>query len=451
MQLTFLGAAQTVTGSRFLLEMGNRKVLVDCGLFQGIRELRRRNWAAFPVPPAEIDAVVLTHAHIDHSGYLPLLVKNGFTGKVYCSAATRDLCAILLPDSGYLQEEEAKLANRYGYSKHKPAEPLYTREDAEKCLPQFRPLEFGKRYRVGNDFGISLIPAGHILGASFVEIRCNGKTVLFSGDLGRPNDPIMRSPSRIQHADYLVLESTYGDRLHETRDPLDHLAEIIKSTAAKGGTLIIPAFAVGRAQHMLYLLYQLKKAARIPSLPVFLDSPMAKNATDIFCRYSQLHRLDAALSQKVCEVATYVNSREESKAIDALESAKIIISASGMLEGGRVLHHVRAFAPDPKNTIAFTGYQAAGTRGAEIIAGKKSIQIFGEAIPVNAHVEVLSNMSAHADYSEILQWLSHFKNPPHRVFITHGEPSASESLRQKIEEKLRWHAVVPTYGQVEKL
>lgn len=451
MQLTFLGAAETVTGSRFLLEMGHRKILVDCGLFQGMRELRQRNWADFPVSPNHIDAVVLTHAHIDHSGYLPLLVKNGFKGKVYCSAATRDLCAILLPDSGYLQEEEARLANRYGYSKHKPAKPLYTREDAENCLPYLRALEFGKSYRVGDDFKIALIPAGHILGASLVQIRFGGKTVLFSGDLGRPHDPIMYPPNIVKNTDYLILESTYGDRLHEQVDPLIHMAEIIHRTADQEGTLIIPSFAVGRAQHMLYLLYQLRQAKRIPPLPIFLDSPMAKNATDIFRRYSKLHRLDESLSQKVCDVATYVNTREESKAIDELPNAKIIISASGMLDGGRVLHHVRAFAPDPKNTILFTGYQAAGTRGADIIAGRKSITIFGEPVPINARVEVLSNMSAHADYEEILQWLSNFEHPPRKVFITHGEPVAAESLRDKIQTALHWQVIVPKYGQVEKL
>lgn len=451
MQLIFLGGAQTVTGSRFLLEMGRRKVLIDCGLFQGLREIRRRNWEPFPVDPADIDAVILTHAHIDHSGYLPLLVKNGFSGKVYCSAATRDLCGILLPDSGYLQEEEAKFANRHGYSKHKPAEPLYTRADAENCLPLLRALEFNKRYRVGNDFGISLIPAGHILGASFVEIRFGGQRVLFSGDLGRPFDPIMRAPTIIRHADYLVLESTYGDRLHDPVNPLDLLADIIRRTAARGGTLIVPSFAVGRAQHLLYLVYQLKQAGSIPDIPVFLDSPMAKNATDIFRKYSDLHRLDETLSRRVCEVATYVNTREESRAIDELEGPKIVISASGMLEGGRVLHHVRAFAADPRNTIAFAGYQAAGTRGADMIAGKKSIRIFGESVPVNAQIEVLSNMSAHADSREIMQWLSHFDHPPRRVFITHGEPEASEALRNNIQTVLKWHAVVPKYRQTEKL
>lgn len=451
MRLTFLGATETVTGSRFLLEMGNRKVLVDCGLFQGMRELRRRNWNKFPIPPESIDAVILTHAHIDHSGYLPLLVKNGFRGKVYCSEATRELCGILLPDSGFLQEEEARLANRYGYSRHHPAEPLYTREDAEKCLLQFRVLEFGKRYKVGNDFGISLIPAGHILGASFVEIRFRGMQVLFSGDLGRPQDPIMYPPSIVRNTDYLILESTYGDKRHPEIDPLDQLADVIVKTADRKGTLIIPAFAVGRAQHMLYLLYQLRIAKRIPLLPIFLDSPMAKNATDIFRKHSALHRLDAVLSQKICDIATYVNTREESKAIDELETSKIIISASGMLEGGRVLHHIRAFASDPKNTIVFTGYQAAGTRGAEIIAGRKFIKIFGEPVPVNAEVKVLTNMSAHADYQEILDWLKHFEHPPRKVFITHGERHASESLQEKIQDVYRWNVIVPKFGQMEKL
>ncbi|EKD53800.1 MAG: hypothetical protein ACD_60C00150G0002 [uncultured bacterium] len=451
MRLTFLGATQTVTGSKFLLSIENKKFLIDCGLFQGLKEFRQRNWGKFPIEPHLIDAVILTHAHIDHSGYLPVLIKNGFTGKVYCSTATKELCAILLPDSGYLQEEEAKFANKYGYTKHKPAIPLYTRAEAEQSLLQFHALQFRKNYKIGDDIHLSLIPAGHILGASFVQVKYHGTIVLFSGDLGRPHDPIMHPPSVIQAADYLVLESTYGNRLHKKINPLDELCEIINRTAARGGTIVVPAFAVGRAQHLLYFMYQLKIANRIPNLPIYLDSPMAKDATDIFRKNTDLHRLNEELSRKVCEIATYVNTREESKALDEVTSSKIIISASGMLEGGRVLHHIRVFAPDPKNTIVFAGYQASGTRGADIIQGKGAIKIFGETIPINAEVEVLSNMSAHADYEEILQWLTHFNHHPRKVFITHGEPEAAASLKEKIETQFHWSCEVPHYLQTEVL
>jgi len=451
MRLTFLGATNTVTGSKFLLSIDNKKILIDCGLFQGLKELRRRNWTKFPIEPHLIDSVILTHAHIDHSGYLPVLVKNGFKGNVYCSTATKELCAVLLPDSGYLQEEEAKFANKHGYTKHKPAVPLYTRIDAERSLLQFRALEFRKNYKIAEETHISLIPAGHILGASFIQVKHYGTTILFSGDLGRPNDPIMHPPSVIQAADYLVLESTYGNRLHKKVNPLDELSDIINRTAARGGTVVIPAFAVGRAQHLLYFMYQLKESNRIPNLPIYLDSPMAKDATDIFRKHTDLHRLNAELSHKVCDVATYINTKEESQALDLETKPKIIISASGMLEGGRVLHHIRVFAEDPKNTIVFAGYQAAGTRGADIINGKESIKIFGETVPIRAEVQVLSNMSAHADYEEILAWLKHFNHHPRKIFITHGEPEAAQALKEKIEEQHKWSCVVPDYLHTELL
>lgn len=451
MRLTFLGATKTVTGSKFLLSIDNKKILIDCGLFQGLKELRLRNWGKFPTDPHLIDSVILTHAHIDHSGYLPLLVKNGFTGEIYCSKATKNLCKILLPDSGYLQEEEAKFANKYGYTKHKPALPLYTREDAEHCLSYFRALEMRKSYKLADDINVTLLPAGHILGATFIQVKHFDTTVLFSGDLGRPHDPIMYPPAVVQAADYLVVESTYGNRLHAKVDPLDELSAVITRTIKRGGTAIIPAFAVGRAQHMLYFLYLLKKDKRIPDVPVYLDSPMAKNATDIFCQYTDLHRLPSELAKKVCETAYYINSQEESKQLDENPEPKIIISASGMLEGGRVLHHIKVFARDEKNTIVFTGYQANGTRGAEIISGKPEIKMFGEVLAVKAEVCVLSNMSAHADYEEILQWLTHFNHPPRKVFITHGEPQATTSLKEKIEEKFGWHCVIPEYYQTENL
>jgi metallo-beta-lactamase family protein len=452
MKLTFLGATNTVTGSKFLITIGTKRILIDCGLFQGLKELRLRNWAKFPVDPKLIDIVVLTHAHIDHTGYLPLLVKNGFKGKVYCSSPTRDLCAVLLPDSGYLQEEEAKFLNKHGYSKHKPALPLYTKADAESALNFLHPLPFRKSQKIDEDTYISLIPAGHILGASYVEFKHYGTTVLFSGDLGRPEDIIMQPPAIVQAADYLIVESTYGNRLHKKVDPLDELADIISRTIAREGTVVIPAFAVGRAQHLLYLMYLLKKQNRIPnSLPIYLDSPMAKEATQLFLKYADLHKLDFKLSKEVCDIPTYVNTKEESQAIDAIQTSKVIISASGMLEGGRVLHHIKMFAPGENNAIIFSGYQAAGTRGADMTNGKAEIKMFGETIPIRAEIKVLSNMSAHADYEEILAWLKHFNHHPRKVYITHGEPEAAAALKEKIHDRFGWHCVVPEYLQTEQL
>lgn len=451
MRLTFLGATNTVTGSKFLLTLGTKKILIDCGLFQGLKELRLRNWNKFPIDPKLIDAVVLTHAHIDHTGYLPLLIKNGFKGKVFCSNATKDLCAVLLPDSGYLQEEEAKFLNKHGYSKHKPALPLYTKADAESALPQLYPIPFRKPYKLDEETYITLIPAGHILGATFIQFKHYDTTVLFSGDLGRPDDIIMLPPAVIQSADYVVLESTYGNRLHKKINPLDELSDIINRTISREGTVVIPAFAVGRAQHLLYLMYLLKTTGRIPNVPIYLDSPMAREATQLFVKYADLHRLDSDLSKQVCEVATCINTKEESQALDAMTNPKIIISASGMLEGGRVLHHIKTFAPDERSTIVFAGYQAAGTRGADMINGKPEIKVFGQSIPVKAEVQVLSNMSAHADYEEILQWLSHFNHHPRKIFITHGEPEAALSLKEKIQEKYNWQCVVPDYLQSEQL
>ncbi len=451
MQLTFLGATKTVTGSRYLLKLDHKNILIDCGLFQGVKEIRQKNWETFPIPPHQIDAVIITHAHIDHTGYLPVLIRNGFTGKIYCSEATRDLCTIMLPDSGYLQEEEARFANKYNPSRQHPAVPLYTRAEAENALKYLRPLAFRKKIKLSEETYFTLIPAGHILGATFVQIEHYGKIILFSGDLGRPEDPIMPAPSVMQAADYLVVESTYGDRLHQRSDPMDALASIVTQTASQGGTVLIPAFAVGRAQHLLYLLYQLKCANRIPNIPVYLDSPMARAATDVFCKHSELHRLSADVARRVCETVTIINSREESQALDIDPKPKVIVSASGMLEGGRVLHHFRVFASEAKNTIVFSGFQAPGTRGAEIIAGKEEIRLFGETIVVRAMVKMLHNMSAHADYSEILGWLKNFNHTPRRVFITHGEAAAAHALKEKIHAQYGWHCVVPDFMQEEFL
>lgn len=452
MQITFLGATETVTGSKYLLSFDNNKnILVDCGLFQGYKELRLRNWAPLPFDPKIINAVLLTHAHIDHTGYLPLLVKNGFKGEIYCTKGTNDLCSILLPDSGHIQEEEAKNANKYGYSKHNPALPLYTVQDAEAALKQFRPKAYNSVFPLFENVNFQLIPSGHIIGSSFVRVNFQNKSILFTGDLGRPHDPVMREPSIIEEMDYLVIESTYGDRLHGQEHPKDSLKKIINDTIHRGGSVIIPAFAVGRAQSLLYYISLLKKEKSIPDIPIYLDSPMAINASDILCHNKQDHRLSEKECADLCKIATYTRTPEESKELDTNIFPKIIISASGMATGGRILFHLSTYASDPKNTILFTGYQAGGTRGADMMHGKKEIKIHGQIIPVRAHIEVLSNTSAHADYEEILQWLKHFRKPPLKTFITHGEPMASTALKNKIEEQLGWNCISPHYEQTEQL
>lgn len=448
MQIQFLGATGTVTGSKYLVTSKVGKVLIDCGLFQGYKQLRLRNWEPLPVPPSQLDAVVLTHAHLDHSGYLPLLVKQGFRGKIWCSEATFDLCKILLPDSGHLQEEDAANANRYGYSKHKPALPLYTEDDAVHALKFFAPLPFGAPVAVAPELQATLAPAGHILGAAIVSLTCDGTTVTFSGDLGRLNDLIMVPPSPVERTDYLVVESTYGNRRHDPTDPLLTLGKTIRETANRGGVVVIPAFAVGRAQELMYYIHLLKESGAIPKqLPVYLNSPMAKDATSIYHRHRDNHRLTPAQCDAMCHAAKIVNSVEESKALNQQRMPMVIIAASGMATGGRVLHHLKAFGPDPRNTILFAGYQAGGTRGAAMLAGAESVKIHGQYVPIRARVEQINNLSAHADADEILTWLSHFSVAPKTVFVTHGDPDAADALRQRIEAAYGWQCKVPEYRE----
>ncbi len=451
MKITFLGATGTVTGSKYLIEQEGRKILVDCGLFQGYKELRLRNWNKLPFDPETLDAVLLTHAHIDHSGYIPLLVKEGFKGKIYCSEATYALCQILLPDSGYLHEEDARRANKYGYTKHKPALPLYTEKDARNALHRFHTVGFGQRTFIDDELHFTLSRAGHILGASFIVLSDGQRTITFSGDLGRQHDPIMKAPAELQYTDFLLIESTYGDRLHSNADPLEEIGEVIRSTISKGGSIIVPAFAVGRAQSMLYYIQQLKQSGAIPDIPIFLDSPMAISTTKLLCRFKNEHRLPEALCADVCGIATYVNDVEDSKRLDQSPMPSVIISASGMATGGRILHHLKHFLRNPRNTILFTGFQAGGTRGDRLLKGEKEIKIHGDFYPVHARIENLSSLSAHADYEGILTWLRNFKRPPKRTFITHGEPQAALSLKEKIEEQLGWDVVVPEYLESQDL
>ncbi len=445
--LSFFGATGTVTGSKYLLRSGAASVLVDCGLFQGLKALRQRNWAAPPVKPKDVDAVVLTHAHLDHSGYLPRFIREGFGGPVHSSVGTRDVCAILLPDSGHLQEEEARYANKRSFSKHKPALPLYTEDEARRSLKRFSPIAFNKEAVVAEKFRLTLKPAGHILGAAIATLHGDGIKVVFSGDLGRMRDPIMHPPSRIEDADYLIVESTYGNRRHEDSDPEEALGAFLNRALARKGVVIMPAFAVGRAQTLLYLISRLKARRSIPDVPVYLNSPMAINATRLYHQHMAEHRLSDEECEAAHTVAQMVNTADDSRALNGRAGPMIIVSASGMATGGRVLHHLKAFAPDARNMIVLPGFQAAGTRGAALAAGAAEIKIHGDYVPVRAEVVKMDSMSAHADYTEILEWLRGFKRPPKHTFITHGEPAAADEMRRRIQETLGWPVSVPEYGE----
>jgi len=451
MQLRFLGAAQTVTGSKYLLTFEGKNILIDCGLFQGLKELRLKNWESFSVDSKTIDAILLTHAHIDHSGYIPRLIKEGFRGPVLCTEATLELCRILLPDTGYLQEEDAEYLNRKKLSKHTPALPLFTKREAEASLEQFRSKPFDKEFEVTPGVRVRFLHSGHILGSAIVVVHAGNTKIAFSGDLGRQDDPILRAPLPIPEVDYLVVESTYGNRKHGPSDPAADLERVIKDTFKRRGVVLIPAFTVGRAQTLMYHLSVLKKEGRIPDVPTYLNSPMASNVTGIFCDFKSLHKLSDQQCRETCEVVRYVKDVTESKALNERKGPMVIISASGMATGGRILHHLKAFAPDPKNHILLAGFQAAGTRGRQIQDGAKEIKIFREFVPVRAQVDILENMSAHADYIEIIQWLEKSNVHPKKVFITHGEMEAAEALKGHITNRFQWQCEIPRQDQVYNL
>jgi metallo-beta-lactamase family protein len=447
MEIKFLGATGTVTGSKYLVRSASGQVLVDCGLFQGVKDWRVRNRQPLPFDPADLDAVILTHAHLDHTGYLPVLVRDGFRGPVFCTDATRDLASIILMDSAHLQEEDAANANRHGYSRHQPALPLYTREDADHAIGRLRAVEFGETIELGGGMQAVLQSAGHILGAATVRIAGDGTSVLFSGDLGRDGDPLILPPSQPPAADYVVVESTYGNRLHGDGDPIAALADAVRRTAARGGTVLIPAFAVARAQAILFELHRLVQAGRIPALPVFLDSPMASRATDVFLRHADELRVDSTAFREALAKVQIVESVPDSKRIGCLSYPRIIVSASGMATAGRVLHHLKALAPDPGNTILLAGFQAPGTRGADLAGGAGEVKIHGAYVPVRAEVVHLDGFSSHADYEEILAWLGGLETAPREVFVTHGEPAAADALRRRIEERFGWACRVPGLGE----
>lgn len=450
-RLTFLGGAGTVTGSKYLVEHRGLRVLVDCGLFQGLKARRLMNWAPPPVDPRSLDGVLLTHAHLDHSGYLPRLVRDGFRGPVWCTSATLELCRLLLPDSGYLQEEDAAYANRKGFSKHHPALPLYTQADAEASLQRFRTVKFGDPLRLGEGATASFSHAGHILGASSVRLELGGRSILFSGDLGRYDDLLMNDPADAPAADTVVMESTYGDRLHADDDPGDELAAVVRRTIARGGTVLVPAFAVGRAQLVLHVIARLKASGAIPDVPVFLNSPMAVDTTALYRRFHRGHRLDEDALHAMSTVATMVRDVEDSKALVRSAYPSIIVSASGMATGGRVLHHLKALGPDPRNTIALVGYQAPGTRGADLQAGKRTIRMHGADHTIRAEVTTIDGLSAHGDADDLVRWAGTLPAPPKRAFLVHGEPEASDALAQRLRTELGWRTGVPAQGDSVEL
>lgn len=451
--LTFLGGAGgTVTGSKHLLEHEGRRVLLDCGLFQGLKPLRLRNWAPPPFDPRELDAVVLSHAHVDHSGYLPRLVRHGFRGPVYCTPGTADLLRILLPDAAHLQEEEASFANRHRTSRHDPAEPLFTTEDAERALARVERVAWRTPFSPVPGYSVELLHAGHIVGAAIVQCDVGERRVVFSGDLGRYGAPIVLDPDPVSRADVLLVESTYGDRLHPTGDPTALLVTAVRRAVDEQGWLLIPAFAVGRAQEILLAIRQLERSGRIPALPVYLDSPMAIEATVVYATHPEEH--DTELRAEATGGKPFVPQRlhlcrsvEDSKRLNGVDGPGILLAGSGMATGGRILHHFLRLLPDPRTTVLLVGYQAAGTRGRSLRDGASALKMFGRTVPVRARVMVSDAHSAHADRGEILRWLRGFERPPAMTYVVHGEPSAASALREAIERELGWPAMAAEDGQ----
>ena len=453
--VTFLGAARTVTGSKFLVELGDRRLLVDCGLFQGLKELRLRNWEKLPVDADAVHAVVLTHAHVDHSGFLPRLFAQGFRGRVFCTPGTADLCRIILPDAGRLAEEDARQANRQGYSRHRPALPLFTETDAFRALSNLQPVGFDRPVPVIPGVEATFVSSGHLLGSAFALLDLGGNggpphRIVFSGDVGRYDRPILLDPAPVAEADTLVVESTYGDRVHEPDQEAEHLAAIVRETVERGGKVIIPAFAVGRVEEVIYWLKKLEDARRIPVLPVYLDSPMAIEALQYYSRRGD--ELDPDMRPARGEVSAFMTTRfqtvtspEQSADLAASQTPCIVISSSGMATGGRVLSHLKAALPNPRNTVLFSGFQAAGTRGRSLVDGATEVKIHGALVPVLARIEKIDSMSAHADAEELLRWLGGFTRPPALTCLVHGEPDSMDAFRKKIEVRLGWTVRTPDY------
>lgn len=437
MKLRFLGAAGTVTGSRTLLRCNDHSLLVDCGMFQGFKQLRLRNWQSLELDAMALDAVVLTHAHLDHSGWLPALVRDGFKGPVYCTRATAELLRILLPDSGRIQEEDAEYANRKGHTRHRPAKPMYTEADAWRAIELVEPVGWDDTVQVG-PMKVSFTPAGHILGAASVRVEDADSSVLFSGDLGRRDDLLMRPPQAPPAADHVVLESTYGDRHHVDVDVLPALAEVVRRTAERGGMLLIPAFAVGRSQAVLFALHLLRERGEIPALPVYLDSPMAVDTTSLYLRHGRELRVPQDQLGAMRREVRFSRSLDQSKELNQVEGPGIIVSASGMLTGGRVLHHLARLGPAKRNTVLFVGYQAPGTRGGRLLGGERRVKIHGRYVKTHCEIARIDGFSAHADQQELLDWLASMPTPPRRVWLNHGESAAIDTLRQLVGERTGW-------------
>lgn len=443
LKIKFLGGAGTVTGSKTLVEYKNQRILIDCGLFQGLKELRLQNWSEFPIDPTSIDAVILTHAHLDHCGYIPVLVKNGFSGPIHCTKPTRELTEIILKDSAKIQVEDAERANRKAYTTHEKAKPLYKPEDVELAMSRFATHELSEWVVLHEDLKFQFLNSGHILGSAFVDLKAGSKKILFSGDIGRTNPMLLYPPKRIDETDYLIMESTYGDRLHAVENVKDELLRIIHETIDRKGILMIPSFAVERAQELIYLLYLLKEEGRLPTIPIYLDSPMGINSTGVYDHYPTWQNLPKVQFNEMYDDIHFIENYETSRAVVNDKKPKIVLAGSGMLEGGRILHYLNNHIENPDNTILFCGFQAAGTRGRAILHGEQEIKFFGDYKKVKCHVESISSMSAHADQQEMIDWMSKFKKAPIRVFLNHGEPHQTDAFRVKIKSVLKWDVVIP--------
>lgn len=446
-RITFFGAADTVTGSRHLIDTGGVRVLLDCGMFQGYKVHRERNWE--PVPPElrRLDAVIVSHAHLDHSGWLPVLVREGYQGPIWCTPATAELLKVMLLDSAHLQEQEARRANRGGYSRHEVARPLYTTREAQRALALLRTLPFGRSQGLGGNARFELLAAGHLLGAAMVRLHAGSQTIVFSGDLGRPHDLLMPAPQRVPQADVLLMESTYGNRIHAPDDLASDLARVVRETAARGGSVLMPTFAVGRAQALMVQIHRLKRDGLIPDLPVYLDSPMALQASQAYLKYAKLLAVPQRELREALADVRAVASAQQSARLVSQRMPRIVLAASGMATGGRVLFHLQTMAPDPRHHIVFPGYQVGGTRGARMVAGEREVKMFGQLVPVRAQVSQFEGFSGHADSDELLSWLGGFDHAPAQTFLVHGEPFAADTLRSRIRNQLDWAVRVATHGQ----
>jgi len=443
LKISFLGGAGTVTGSKTLVESNGKRILVDCGLFQGLKELRNMNWAPFPIEPDTVDAIILTHAHLDHCGYLPVLIKNGYKGKIYCTEPTEELAQIILLDSAKIQEEDAERANTHNYSKHPKAKPLYTVQDVQHTMKHFSSQSFNETIVIDEEISFQFLNNGHILGSAFVDLNIADKKFIFSGDIGRTEPMLLYPAKKIKTADYIILESTYGDRLHPETNVKEELLKVVQETYDNRGILMIPSFAVERTQEIIYLLYQLAEEEKLPKMQIYLDSPMGVNATNVYNKYHELQNISNYEINRMYEDVRFVNTYEESKALVMDKSPKIIIAGSGMMEGGRILHYLNNHIDNDRNTLLFVGFQGEGTRGRAITEGTREIKFFGEYRKVRCQIRNLTSLSAHGDQSEMMEWLKHFEKAPKTIFLNHGELHQSDSLRVKIETELKWEVEIP--------